>query len=292
MNKKTIKIFLRPTKGKVLLSFALLLIFSYLGSHHIQICKFPPCEPIPTYSISIIYITLWPLFIVFAGQFFEVIAFFLLPVYYYFLSCLWFYKKGKNKLIKYFLLTIAIIVIAFTIFVIFQKEDTKDGILIQQKVINYADEQVGKNYEFENMVPSRAIKMYEDDDAKWFLLISQEEQENKLVFINYGSDGSSAKNISDEQYKQLYDINNIIIESVEEAYRDESISTLIYDLRGMHPFDYQYTYEPLGDIYEYKFNYVGEDREGIGHFPMSYSIFVDNDSNIFYTQFTDLLFVD
>ena len=116
------KNFFKPSRGKIILTIVLLVVFSFLGVSHVQICKMPPCETPPLYASLIMFITLWPLsidfiiprvvsiFIVSSGflmSILDLILFLFFIFYYYTISCFWFYKKNTWKIKKYFLFSMS-----------------------------------------------------------------------------------------------------------------------------------------------------------------------------------------
>ncbi|MBT6690713.1 hypothetical protein HOB10_00050 [Candidatus Parcubacteria bacterium] len=160
--------------------------------------------------------------------------------------------------------------------------------VVQKKAISYAKKEYGENIKFETVIKKRAIKMYEDNEPRYLFLLFQNDNKKEVLYVDYDREGSSNKKLSDEQFDRLYKIDKIIKESSTLASQDGSISDMIF----RNPDDFQYTYEPLGNIYEYTFSYDGPDGGGIGSFPMSYAVYVDDKGSIFFSQITELLFVD
>ena len=129
------KKFLKPSKSKIILTIVLFFVFVFLGASHMQICKLPPCSSIPIYSSIIMFITLWPFAISVDiprfWNFFDTIIpllFYVLWVFYYYtISCLWFYKKDTLKIKNYILLIIALFIIIFSIYHIYNNGDIRFG---------------------------------------------------------------------------------------------------------------------------------------------------------------------
>lgn len=193
---------------------------------------------------------------------------------------------------KILLIVFLVFIITIGVFLFKSSDNSQDEAQMKERAISYAIERYGENIKFIKMTPKRAIKMFEGEEVRWILFLSQEEGKNKILYIKNDSEGSSLKIISDKQFDKLYKIKRTIVESESKASEEDSISALIFDLRGQNPDEHQYTYEPLGDVYEYYFEYDGPDYQGIGSFPMDYSVYVDNKGNVFFSQITGLLFAD
>lgn len=118
------KEFFKPSKGRIILTLVLFVVFVFLGVSHVQVCKMPPCQSMPAYSSIIMYTTLWPFAVSITAPHFwnfldtiiPLLFYVLWVFYYYIIACLWFYKKDKWKIKNYALLIIAIVIIFFSIF--------------------------------------------------------------------------------------------------------------------------------------------------------------------------------
>ncbi|RJQ33473.1 hypothetical protein C4566_03535 [Candidatus Parcubacteria bacterium] len=303
-------IFLKPSRAKIILGIILSLVFIFLGTFHVQICKLPPCEALPVYSTIISFITLWPMFMMIAvpaplSQLLEILFMLLVPFYYYIISCLWFYKKDSWKIKNYVLLLLAFLVIIFSIYNVFSEKgnvhfgpqfgdtiNAKNSAEIKAEVINYAIEHHGEHVAFVEIVQRKGLKIYEDRKLKALILFSKGAKENEIIYAEYASDESRSRSISDEQYNQLSKINKLIIESEIDAKKEDSTSSFIFDILGKRFSGHQYKYEPFGYVHDYMFEYVGPSRLGIGGFPSNYSVYVDNKNNILFSKITGFLFID
>jgi hypothetical protein len=306
-------IFLKPSRAKIILGIILFLVFVFLGTFHVQICKLPPCEALPVYSTIISFVTLWPMFMMIAvpppsSQLLQILFMLLVPFYYYVISCLWFYKKDSWKIKNYLLLLLAFLVIIFSIYTVLSRKsiylgpqfggitNNKNRAEIKEEVINYAIEHHGEHVAFVEIVQRKGLKIYEDGKPKALILFSKGAKENEIIYAEYASDEFRSRSISDEEYEKLSKINNLIIESEIDAKKEDSTSSFIFDILGKRFSGHQYNYETIGYVYDYIFEYVFEDNDDyvqkIGGFPTDYSVYVDNKNNILFSKITGFLYID
>ena len=123
-----IKKFLKPSKGKIVLSIVLFVVFIFLGASHVQICKMSPCPAVAIYSYIVMFITLWPFMLVMLIPPFskllialQLVPYLLWVLYYYIIASFWIYKKDTWKIKNRILLLIAILVIIFSLFNMFNR---------------------------------------------------------------------------------------------------------------------------------------------------------------------------